>query len=79
MIVETAGPGVPEGWLLAVVLMCVALLAALLLLRRTWRGRRIAERRLQDLVRLLPDMFLECDANWRIAHMNSFARLQLGY
>lgn len=75
---DAAGPALPGSWPLLFILSCVAL-SALAILFFTRRRQRLAEGRLRDLVRLLPDMFFECDREWRVTHFNSFARLQLGY
>lgn len=75
--VDATGAVLP-GSLPLLTLLCAALVA-LVLLFLVRRRQRLAESRLVDLLRLLPDMFFECDANWRITHFSRFARLQLGY
>ncbi len=62
-------------------IVSVALLAALLtgLLAYKQVSLRQTEQRFRDLNRLLPDMVLECNENWRVDYLNHRARAHLGY
>src|SRR5690606_24892414 len=57
--------------------LLAALLAGLLSYKQMWL--RHTEHRFRELNRLLPDMVLECDAQWHVTYLNMLAQRQLGY